>query len=36
LQIILGSNKFIDKSMLYKFGEPWLGKGMLTNTGKLS
>jgi hypothetical protein len=32
----MGSNKFIDKSMLYKFGEPWLGKGMLTNTGKMS
>ncbi|KDR21746.1 cytochrome P450 4C1-like [Zootermopsis nevadensis] len=33
IEIILGSNKIIDKAILYKFGEPWLGKGMLTNSG---
>jgi hypothetical protein len=36
LQVVLGSNKFIEKAILYKFGEPWLGQGMLTNTGKWS
>jgi hypothetical protein len=34
LQIVLSSSNIIDRSILYKFGEPWLGQGMLTNTGK--
>ncbi|KAK7590720.1 hypothetical protein V9T40_002333 [Parthenolecanium corni] len=33
-QVILSSTINIDKSMVYKFLEPWLGTGLLTSTGK--
>ncbi|KAJ9587228.1 hypothetical protein L9F63_019252 [Diploptera punctata] len=33
IEIVLGSNKLVDKAVLYKFGEPWLAQGMLTNKG---
>ncbi|XP_069704221.1 cytochrome P450 4C1-like isoform X1 [Periplaneta americana] len=35
IEAVLGSNKLINKSILYKFGEPWLGQGMLTNGGSV-
>jgi cytochrome P450 len=36
LQVLLSSNKFIDKSSEYDFLHPWLGTGLLTSTGILS
>ena len=33
LQVLLSSNKFIDKSSEYDFLHPWLGTGLLTSTG---
>ncbi|XP_015112787.1 cytochrome P450 4C1 [Diachasma alloeum] len=33
-EVILRSTKHIDKSMIYKYIVPWLGKGLLTSTGE--
>ncbi|XP_063975450.1 cytochrome P450 4C1-like [Diachasmimorpha longicaudata] len=33
-EIILRSTKHIDKSMVYEYIEPWLGKGLLTSSGE--
>ncbi|XP_039606896.1 cytochrome P450 4V2-like isoform X1 [Polypterus senegalus] len=33
VEVLLSSSKHIDKSYLYKFLHPWLGKGLLTSTG---
>lgn len=30
---IIHSSKHLDKSMIYKFLEPWLGSGLLTSKG---
>ncbi|XP_066993572.2 cytochrome P450 4C1 isoform X2 [Anabrus simplex] len=33
VEAIMTSTKYIDKSIVYKFLEPWLGTGLLTGTG---
>ncbi|XP_015118985.1 cytochrome P450 4C1 [Diachasma alloeum] len=33
-EIMLRSTKHIDKSMIYEYMEPWLGKGLLTSSGE--
>ncbi|PSN37164.1 Cytochrome P450 4C1 [Blattella germanica] len=33
VEIIMGSNKHIDKSGLYKFGDDWLGQGLILSNG---
>lgn len=35
VQIVLGSNRLLYKSMSYIHLEPWLGRGLLTNGGEL-
>lgn len=34
VETILSSQKILDKGDVYTFLHPWLGKGLLTNTGK--
>uniref|UniRef100_A0A182S5C1 Uncharacterized protein n=1 Tax=Anopheles funestus TaxID=62324 RepID=A0A182S5C1_ANOFN len=34
IEVILSSNKYIDKSIEYDFVRPWLGDGLLTSTGR--
>nr|CAD7614975.1 unnamed protein product [Timema genevievae] len=35
IEVILGSNKLIDKGVIYKYLYDWLGSGLLTSTGKI-
>ncbi|XP_035900601.1 cytochrome P450 4d1-like [Anopheles stephensi] len=34
IEVLLSSNKYIDKSIEYDFIRPWLGEGLLTSTGR--
>uniref|UniRef100_A0AAG5CW78 Cytochrome P450 n=1 Tax=Anopheles atroparvus TaxID=41427 RepID=A0AAG5CW78_ANOAO len=34
VEVILSSNKYIDKSVEYNYIRPWLGEGLLTSTGR--
>ncbi|XP_058116997.1 uncharacterized protein LOC131284572 [Anopheles ziemanni] len=34
IEVILSSNKYIDKSIEYNYIKPWLGEGLLTSTGR--
>ncbi|XP_052902070.1 cytochrome P450 4d1-like [Anopheles moucheti] len=34
IEVILSSNKYIDKSIEYNFVRPWLGEGLLTSSGR--
>uniref|UniRef100_A0A182VX83 Uncharacterized protein n=1 Tax=Anopheles minimus TaxID=112268 RepID=A0A182VX83_9DIPT len=34
IEVLLSSNKYIDKSIEYDFVRPWLGDGLLTSTGR--